>query len=145
MWLISSVALCRLAWDPNSNNCIAHSQPNSWQRELSLLKYCWHHSCYMKFDWHNHLWYDNLGVILCLGGQFSLWDNWEMNQNLLAGFWVFFILSLLIAQWMMGYWSNDVTVCQLVITTSFHSSLLSLITHHITIATPESTFNPTSI
>jgi len=37
------------------------------------------------------------------------------------------------------YWGDDVTIYQLVITTSFHFSLLSLIARHITIVTPEST------
>ena len=38
-----------------------------------------------------------------------------------------------------NYWGDDVTIYQLVITTSFHFSLLSLIARHITIVTPEST------
>jgi len=37
------------------------------------------------------------------------------------------------------YWGDDVTIYQLVITTSFHFSLLSLIARHITIVTPEPT------
>jgi len=43
----------------------------------------------------------------------------------------------------ISYWGDDVTIYQLVITTSFHFSLLSLIARHITIVTPES--NSTSI
>jgi len=38
----------------------------------------------------------------------------------------------------VSYWGDDVTIYQLVITTSFHFSLLSLIARHITIVTPES-------
>jgi len=40
---------------------------------------------------------------------------------------------------MQAYWGDDVTIYQLVITTLFHFSLLSLIARHITIVTPEST------
>ena len=40
---------------------------------------------------------------------------------------------------LQGYWGDDVTIYQLVITMSFHFSLLSLIACYITIVTPEST------
>ena len=44
-----------------------------------------------------------------------------------------------VTQYWRTYWGDDVTIYQLVITTSFHFSLLSLIARHITIVTPEST------
>jgi len=40
---------------------------------------------------------------------------------------------------LQGYWGDDVTIYQLVITMSFHFSLLSLIACYITIVIPEST------
>ena len=71
--------------------------------------------------------------------------SYDWCAILSANFYTFFQSSCARHEIGPGYWSDNVTICQLVITTSFHSSLLSLITCHITIATSESTFNLTTV